>query len=87
MGASGSDDLVQGGDGGVGIDGVIDQIRERLTGALVDDVEDLDHPPGGGDVKLVVEGPEVVGMDRSQAVGVRGRGAKALALAVPGRDP
>ncbi len=77
----------EGGHGGVGSDGVLDHVAERLPGELVDDVEDLDDPPGGGDVELVVEGPHVVGMDGGQAVGERGRGAEALALAVLGRDP
>jgi hypothetical protein len=41
VGATGSDDLVQGSHGGVGVDGVVDDIGERLAGELVDDVEIL----------------------------------------------
>jgi len=40
---------------------------------LVDNVEDLDHPAGGGDVELVVEGPHVVDTLGLKAISQRGR--------------
>jgi hypothetical protein len=39
--------LVQAGAGGIGVDGVLDEIGQGLADELVDDVQDLDHPPGG----------------------------------------
>jgi hypothetical protein len=81
------DDLVEAGDGGVGVDGVVDEVGEGLAGELVDDVQDLDHSPGGGDVELVVEGPNVIGSDGLEPVGRRGRGAETLALTALGRHP
>jgi hypothetical protein len=44
--APAADDLVQAGDGGVGVNGVLDEVGEGLASELVDDVQDLDHPPG-----------------------------------------
>jgi hypothetical protein len=34
------DDLVEAGDGGVGVDGVLDEVGEGLPGELINDVED-----------------------------------------------
>jgi hypothetical protein len=39
------DDGVEDGHGGVGVDGVADEVRQRLPGELVDHVEQLEHPP------------------------------------------
>jgi hypothetical protein len=77
-------DLVEAGDGGIGVDGVVDEVGQGLAGELVDDKQDLDHPPGGGDVELVVEGPHVIGPLGAEPVSGRGRLAEALALATPG---
>ena len=82
-----ADDLVEAGDGGVGVDGVLDEVGEGLAGELVDDVEDLDRPAGGGDVELVVECPHVIGPARPEPVGRRRGVAEALALAALGRHP
>lgn len=49
-GAPPADDLVEAGDDGVGVDGVGDQVGQRLPGELVDDVEDLEDPSRDGDV-------------------------------------
>lgn len=81
MDASTSNDGVEDGHGGIGVDGVGDQVRQRLPGELVDDVEQLEHPAVGCDVELVVHGPDVVGVGSGQAVGRRGRAAHSLALA------
>jgi hypothetical protein len=61
MAASRAGDLVEAGDGGVSVDAVVDEVRQGLAGELVDDVQDLDRPPGRGDVELVVERPHVIG--------------------------
>jgi hypothetical protein len=58
--ASGAEDLVQAGDGGIGVDAVVDEIGEGLAGVLVDDVQNLDCAPSAGDVDLVVERTPVV---------------------------
>jgi hypothetical protein len=34
---------------GIGVDGVGDEVGERLAGELVGDVQDLDRPPKAGD--------------------------------------
>ena len=60
---------------------------EGLSGVLVGDVEDLDGPTLGGDVELVVEGPDVVRMGGDQAVGRRGGDAHTALLVAPGWDP
>jgi len=81
MAAADPGDLVEAGDGGIGVDGMDHEVGEGLACELVNDVEDLDHPAGGGDVELVVERPQVVGPGRLQPIrGGRGL-AKALALA------
>jgi hypothetical protein len=81
------DDLVETGDRGVGVDGVVDEISEGLAGELIDDVQDLDHPPGGGDIELVVQRPHVIRPGGPEPVG-RCRGvAQALAVAALGRHP
>jgi hypothetical protein len=38
MPASDTDDLVEGSDGGIGVDAVVDEVGEGLAGELVDDV-------------------------------------------------
>ena len=53
-------DLVQGGDGGIRVDQLVDEVGEGFAGELVNDVQDLDDPSGGGDVELVVQGPHVI---------------------------
>jgi hypothetical protein len=84
MPASLPHDLVQAGDGGVGVDAVVDEVGEGLAGELVDDMEDLDDPAGGGDVELVVERPHVIGPLGSEPIAGRGGVAEALALAALG---
>jgi hypothetical protein len=39
---------------------MVDEISQGLAGELVDDVEDLDRAPGGGDVELVVQRPHMI---------------------------
>jgi hypothetical protein len=81
------DDLVETGDRGVGVDGVVDEISEGLAGELIDDVQDLDGLPGGGDIELVVQRSHVIRPGGPEPVG-RCRGvAEALALAALGRYP
>jgi len=87
MATPAGDDAVQGGDGGIGVNRVGDEVAERLSGVLVGDVEDLDGPAGCRDVELVVEGPDVVRVGGEEPVRRRGRGAEALALVAPGCDP
>ncbi len=87
MGAPDADQLVQDGHGGIGVDGVLHEVAEGLPRELVGDVQDLDGPPGGGDVELVVEGPDVVGMGCDQPVGRGGGDAQSALLVPPGRDP
>jgi hypothetical protein len=82
-----ADDLVQAGDGDIRVDAVGDEIGEGLSGELVDDVQDLDHPAGGGDIELVVERPHVIGLFGPQPLTRRGRCAEPLALASLGWDP
>lgn len=66
---------------------MVDHVGEGLTGELVDDMEDLGRATGGGDVELVVERPHVVGAFGPQPVGSERRGAEALPLALPRRNP
>jgi hypothetical protein len=54
------DQLVEHGDGGVRVDPAIDPDGEGLAGVFVDDVEQLEDPPIGGLVELVVTGPRLV---------------------------
>jgi len=54
-------------DRGVGIDPSPALDRERLTGVLVDDVQELQDPPVGGLVELEVERPDLVGALCSEA--------------------
>jgi hypothetical protein len=82
-----ADDLVEAGDGGVRVDGVANEVGEGLAGELVDDVQDLDGPPGGGDVELVVERPDMVRPLRSEPLARRRRGAEPLALTALRRHP
>jgi hypothetical protein len=53
-------DVVEDVDGGVGVDGVGDDVCEGLAGVLVDDVQDLQDPPVGGGVELLVQRPYMV---------------------------
>ena len=76
MATPAGDDAVQGGDGGIGVNRVGDEVAERLSGVLVGDVEDLDGPAGCRDVELVVEGPDVVRVGGKEPVRRRGRGAQ-----------
>jgi hypothetical protein len=82
-----ANDLFEGGDGGVGVDGVVDEVGEGLASELVDHVEELDHPAGGSDVELVVERPHVIGTLGLEPVGGRGRDPQALAPTALGRQP
>lgn len=66
MAAPALDDAVEAGHGGIGVDGVTDEIGQRLAGEFVDDVEELDGAARGGDVELVVEGPYVVRVGGSE---------------------
>ena len=79
-------ELVEDGDGLVGVDASGDVHRERLAGVLIDDVEQLEHPAVGGLIELEVQGPHVTGPLGSQPIGGHRRLAEALALASPRRD-
>ena len=50
----------------VGVDGAFDAGGQSLPRALVDDVQELEHPFVVGLVKLEVAGPHDVGPDRSE---------------------
>jgi hypothetical protein len=50
-------------------------------------VQDLDHPPGGGDVELVVERPHVIGPLSEEPASRRGRDTETLAFAALRRHP
>ena len=64
-----------------------DQVGEALAGELVGDMQDLDDAPGRGDVELVVEAPDVVGVGGNEAVGGCGGGPEAGPLVAPRRHP
>jgi hypothetical protein len=85
--AAGSGDLVQGGHGGIGADGVGDEIAEGLSGELVGDMEELQDATRRGDVELVVEGPDVIRMSGKEPVRWRRRDPEAGSLVAPWRDP
>ncbi len=72
MTTSSGNDGLQSGHGGVSVDGAIHPVRQGLPGELIDHVENLDDPPGGGDVELEVQRPHVVRAGGGQAVGGRG---------------
>src|SRR3954470_24362691 len=74
------------GDGLVCVDAPCDVHRERLAGELVDDVQQLDHPPVGGLIELEVQGPHVIGTLGPQPAARNGRLAQALAFAAPRWD-
>jgi hypothetical protein len=80
--SSRADDLVEGGDSGVGVDGVLDHIGQRLASELIDHVQQFDDPARGGDVELVVERPHLVRSLRLKSVGWCARHAEALAFAL-----
>jgi hypothetical protein len=81
------DQAVQDGDGGVGVDPAVDLDSEGFTGVLVDHVEQLQDPPVGGLVELVVQRPHMIRMLGGQPVRRTGRGTEALAFAALGRHP
>ena len=81
------DEAVENGHRPIGVDGVGDEVRERLPGELVGDVQDLQGPARRGDVELVVEGPDVVGVRGLEPVRRRGGDPEARPLVAPGRDP
>jgi hypothetical protein len=62
-------DALQSSHGGIGIDGVGDQVTGRLGSVFVDHVGDLERPALRGHVELVVEGPDVVGMGGPEPIG------------------
>lgn len=72
-GASLGDELVEDLDGAIGVDGIGDQVGQRFAGELVGDVKQFQLVARGGDVELVVESPDVVGVGRSKSVGGRRR--------------
>jgi hypothetical protein len=77
-------DLVQNRDGGVGIDGVGDQVGQGLAGVLVHHVQDLEGAPGGGDAGLVVQRSHVADPFGAEPGSWRGGVPEPLALAPPG---
>jgi hypothetical protein len=85
--SSRADDLVEGGDSGVGVDGVLDHIGQRLASEPSTTWSRLMIPARGGDVELVVERPYVIGSLRLEPPGRRGRHAEALAFASLRRHP
>jgi hypothetical protein len=66
---------------------VVDEVGEGFAGELVNDVQDLDDPSGGGDVELVVQGPHVIRILGSEPPGGCRRVTEALTFAASGRDP
>ena len=74
-------------DRGVGSDPSPALDRERLTGVLVDDVQELQDPPVGGLVELEVERPDLVGALCSKPIGRDGRVSEALTLSPALGDP
>jgi hypothetical protein len=62
-----------------------DEVGEGLAGELVDDVQQLEDPAGGGDVELVVQRPHVIRVFSAEPPGRRSRAAETLPLA--GRYP
>ncbi len=56
---------LEAGDDPVGVDGALDVDGQALAGELVDDVQQLEHPPVGGLVELEVERPDDVRPDRA----------------------
>jgi len=80
--ASSSDEVVGDGDGGVRVDGGGNEVAEGLPGEFVGSVQDLAGYPGGGDVELVGEGPDVVRVGGDQTLGWGCRDAQTV-LVVP----
>lgn len=83
--ASSGGDLGDDFDGAVGVDAVTDVDGQGFSGELVDDVEQLEAPPGGGLVELEIERPHVIGVLGSQLR--RGAVAEALPFVAPLRGP
>jgi hypothetical protein len=52
-------------DDAVGVDGAVDVGGQRFSGELVDDVQELEHPPVTGLVELEVQRPDDVRLDRA----------------------
>ena len=63
----------------------VDGDGQGFAGVLIDDVEQLQDPPVGGLVELVVQRPHMIGVLGRQPVGRAGRGAEPLAFAPLGR--
>jgi hypothetical protein len=77
--------VVQHGDGGVGVDAPVHGDGQGLAGVLIDHVEQLQDPPVGGLVELVVQRPHMVRVLGSQPVRWTRGGADPLAFAPLGR--
>lgn len=67
------DDLLECGDGRVGVDGPVHDDGERFAGVLVDDVEQLDLLAVRGDVELEVQRPHMVDVSSLSASANRDR--------------
>jgi len=64
-------DPVEHPDGVVGIDAPLDLDRQGFAGVLVDEPEQLQHPPVAGGIELEVERPDVVGRSaRRRSAGI-----------------
>jgi hypothetical protein len=81
------DDPVECADGVVGVDPPVDLDRQRFAGVLVNDVQQLQHPPVDGGVELEIERPRVVGSLRAKPRRWCCRAADALPLALALRHP
>jgi hypothetical protein len=84
-GAAVGDQAVQDGHGGVGVDPAVDGDGQGFAGVLIHDVEQLQDPPVGGLVELVVQCPHMVRVLGDQPVGRTAGGAQSLAFAVSDR--
>jgi len=80
-------DLLEHADGLVGVDAALHEHRERLTGELIDHVEQPQHAAIGGLVGLEVQRPHVVGTLRPEPPRRHGRVPEPLALAGTPRHP
>jgi hypothetical protein len=84
--AADGDQTVERHDCAVGVDAPLALHLQRLTGELVNDMQQLDDPPVSGLVVLEVKRPHVIRALRAQSARRDRRLAEALTLAPPLRD-
>lgn len=83
--ASLSDETIERGDGGVGVDPPATLDGESLASELVEHMQQLQDPAVGGLVELEVQCPHVVWVLGGQASGRHRRDAQSLSLSSPER--